>query len=167
MAELLYLSGLVVTTVLACNFYGVVASQLAPWCQLDAAVLRFICFVVLLSAGLLLVHQALRRVAPSILRERFQHWILQIVGLVLGGIRGVWWAGLVLLLMLSLGMPYLTTSIKERSMLGPALADWARQSFQAVAEWSPGRHAGDVMPSIRIGDPKLPLPPELQPSPKK
>lgn len=153
LAEFLNLIGVVSVTALACNLHGTVAQWLAPWWGFDPAALNFTVFVVLLLGGVVLVHLVLRRLSDLLKWERL-HWTIQGVGLVLGGVRGLWWSGLTLLMLLSLGVPYLDTSVQQESVLGPHFVQVAQQSLEVVADRYPGRHAREVLiPQI-----KLPVP---------
>jgi len=116
---------------------------------------------------MLLVHRVLRKLGSLIKWERL-HWSIQGMGLVLGGIRGLWWAGLLLLIMLSLGVAYLTESIQDHSVLGPRFVNVATSSVGWVADRYPGRRARVVLiPSMKLRLPKLPKPEEPFPSPTK
>jgi uncharacterized membrane protein required for colicin V production len=155
LTELLTLLGVVSVTALACNFYGVVAQWVLPWWRHDPNVLQLVCFFLLLFGGVLFLHALLRKLETLIKWERL-HWTIQGMGLILGGIRGLWWGGLAVLLMLALGLPYLTNSIQERSVLGPHLVTVATQSIEWVADRYPG-HASRVVliPTMNIRLPSL------------
>jgi len=118
--------------------------------------LSFVIFLTLLLSALLVVRVALRKLTDLLQWERL-HWSIQGIGLALGGLRGLWSAGLVLLLMLSLGVPSLAESIQKRSILAPRLVKVAQETFDQAANWFPGHtQRVKLMPAIKLPLLKLP-----------
>ncbi len=153
---LVNLVGVVSVTALACNYRAVVAAWVAPWWRFDPLWLESICFFVLLLAGVLLVHWALRKLATVVEWERL-HWIIQGAGLLLGGVRGLWWAGIGLLLLQSFGVPYLQESVQKRSIFGAKLSPLAQERIEWVVDWYPGRiHRESLLPMVKVKLPKRP-----------
>lgn len=150
------LLGVVSATALACNYRAVVAQWVAPWWRFDPLWLDAVCFCVLLFGGVLLVHWVLRKLGMVLQWERL-HWFIQGLGLLVGGLRGIWWAGLFVLILQSFGLPYLQESVQKRSLLGPQLSLLAQERIEWVAEWYPGRaHRVSLLPSVTITLPRLP-----------
>jgi len=148
--ESLHLVGLVSITALACNFYGVVAEWVSPWWGGDPSVLSFLCFVALLLGSAFLINRLAIKVTRFI-KHAPDRWVVHGLGFLVGGIRGFWWASLIVLLMLSLGMPYLTRSIEERSIAGPHVAKFGGKSLDWVADRYPGAmRRGELIPAIKF-----------------
>ena len=154
---LLNLLGVVGVTVLACNARTIVAQWLAPWWRFDPMWVEYVCFMVLLLTGILLVHWLLRKLSTILQWERM-HWFIQGLGLVVGGMRGLWWAGLWVLILQSFGIPYLQDSVQKRSLLGPQLSRLAQERIAWVADWFPGHGArgASLVPQVVINIPQLP-----------
>ena len=155
LAELFHLVVVVSATVLACNFHGVVSGFVATWWQWNPSVLNCLSFLLLLGVGLFVGRLLLLALTNFLKWERL-HWIVQGLGLMLGGLRGLWWAGLLLLLLLATGVPYLKDSIEERAVFGPRLASVAKDSLEFVADWYPGHAKRAVLvPALEVELPKL------------
>ena len=112
--------------------------------------LNFLCFVALLLGLAFLIHRVVLKVA-SFIKQEPRHWAVRGLGLLVGGVGGFWWTSLVVSIMLSLGMPYLTQSIEERSIAGPYLAQFGGKSIDWVADHYPGamRRQG-LIPAIKV-----------------
>ncbi len=91
-----------------------------------------------------------KRVAGVIKWERV-HWLLQGMGLLLGGLRGLWWSGFLLIVLASSGFNGLRQSVEERSLIGPQLLPVARRSLEQVVERFPGAlpRGSDLVPLIK------------------
>lgn len=135
--ELLNLVGAVCATVLALNFYVVIASWLAPWMRLDPILATWLIFWGFFVMLLVIAHQLCRRLTQVVKWERL-HWAIQGLGLVLGGIRGLWWSGFILVALVSSGFLYLQDSVEKESVLGPRLVTLARDQLTSVADLFPG-----------------------------
>ena len=150
MAELLHLVGIVGATILACTFHGSVSRALASWILVVGPnTLDFISFLALLALGLaVFVQLGARTLAKSVTGNQLASSV-QGLGLLLGGARGLWWAGLALLVLLSTGMPYLSRSIQERSLLSPRLVTVSRATLTQLVEWAVGsRMEGPLIPTL-------------------
>ena len=119
--------------------------------------LPFFIFLILLLSGMVGVHLFLRKVVERFLKWERLHWTVQGTGLTLGGIRGLWWAGLVMLVLLATGLPYLSDSVQERSTLGPRLVEVSTTVLTEVADRYPG-HVGRTLliPQMKLKLPELP-----------
>lgn len=149
-AELLHLVGIVGATLLACIFHGSVSRALASWVTVVGPNrLDFISFLVLFALGLtIFVQFGVRMLAKNVTGNRLA-WSVQGLGLFLGGVRGLWWAGLALLVLLATGLPYLARSIQERSMLSPCLLAVSRTTLTQLVDWTVGsRIEGPLIPTL-------------------
>lgn len=138
MAEALHLVGLVVATAASGNVAGTLIQWSVRWWRYGPRALD-----ILGSAGafLLLVlptFLVIRRCTSLLGRSRVP-WFLQGLGLILGSVRGLWWAGVLLVFLLSTGQPYLTRSIAERSLVGGQLVQASRRGIRLVSDRLPGR----------------------------
>ncbi len=150
MAELLHLVGIVGATILACTFHGSVSRALASWVTVVGPTpLDFVSFLALLALGLtVFVQLGVRMLAKSVTGNRLA-WSVQGLGLLVGGVRGLWWAGLALLVLLSTGVPYIARSIQERSMLSPRLLAVSRTTLTQFVDWAVGsRIEGPLIPTL-------------------
>ena len=156
-AGLINLLGIVSATVLACNDRAVVAQWLAPWWQFDPQWVESLCFFALLLAGVLLVHWIMRKLATILQWERL-HWLIQGAGLLIGAVRGLWWAGLFVLLLQSWGLPYFEDSVQKRWIFGPQVSQLAQERIAWVADWFPGRQmrGAHLVPQVTVILPRLP-----------
>ena len=153
LAELLHLIGLIGAISTSINYFGPVAQWLAPWMAwFGPDVSEVLVFFILLLSLTLCVHLLIGRIARWIKWEQF-HWILQGLGLMLGGLRGLWWAGLIVVVLASSKIPYLQESLMKESVLGPRLEQVAREAFSQAADRFPG--AGQRKSLV----PQLALPP--------
>jgi uncharacterized membrane protein required for colicin V production len=166
--ELVHLLGIVGMTALAVNGYEWLGRKLSGFSPFDPAMLNFICFLLLFLVGLLLVHRVLYRLTASILRERGgSATVTSVFGAVFGAARGGWSTGLLLMLLLSLGIPYFQASVNERSILGPSVVRVSTQAMQAVVGWLPGSQERPLMPGIIIQLPKMPWSDDEAPPPRR
>ncbi len=154
--EVINLLAVVSVTALACNFYAWLAQLAVPWWHGDPGHLQFVIFAILLLTGILVTHLMIRRVVEVSKNNRL-HWTLECVGMMVGGARGLWWTGVLLLMLLSLGVPYLTDSIEERSIAAPWLEPHAKQIITTVVDQFPGAmHRPQLFPSVTLKLPKFP-----------
>ena len=156
-AELLNLIGALSITALTMNYAGVVTSWLGPWLsRLNPTVIAFLLFWMLFLSLLALAHVVIRQVAGAIKWERL-HWATGMTGLALGGLRGLWWSGVLLVALTSSGFAGLRASVEERSVVGPHLLPLARQSLAYVSDQFPGaQHRSETL--IPPANPKAPKP---------
>lgn len=145
LAELLSLVGAVTVTALAVNYSGVVASWLQPWLAAAPYVAALMGFWSLFGLLVVIVRVVSRRVTDVLKWERL-HWFVQGVGLFLGGVRGLWWAGFLLIVLVSSGVPFLATSVEQGSVLGPRLLAVAQGGLEQVANRFPGSKHRPVPP---------------------
>jgi len=156
LAEVFQLVGLVLVTVFASNLYALVANWITPWWGGDPAWLSFICFCLLFMTGTLLARRTVRKLTALIKWERL-HWTVQSIGILLGAVRGVWWAGVALLFFLAVGVPYRTASGQERSVLGSRLTPVAREQITRVADLFPWHLTREsLIPQVELHLPSLP-----------
>jgi len=79
----------------------------------------------------------MKRLTEVIKWERL-HWAIQGLGLMLGALRGLWWSGMILVVLTASGITYLQESVEQRSVLGSHFAQVARESIQRIADRFPG-----------------------------
>lgn len=147
LAELCYCFGVVTLTALVCNVHGTVARQLSAWWPLRQPVLDVTTFLLLLAIGALGLRLIIRRLAAQVTGERL-HWSIQNLGFVLGALRGLWWSGLILWLLIGIG-PYFSQSIEQHSLLGPKVLELSRQAIERTVSWYPGyTELGVLVPTL-------------------
>ena len=144
-AEILNLLGALTITALTVNYAGLLTRVVQPMVWFNPMVTGFLVFWLLFLICLLAVHLLLRRVTEVIKWERV-HWVLQGSGLVLGGLRGLWWAGFIVLTLTSSGFVYLRESVEDRSVLGPNVMETAQRYMKHVIDQFPGaRYQGETL----------------------
>ena len=131
--ELLHLAGLVAATVAASSVSGRIVNWIMPWWRGAPQVLDVCGFGVLWLTVAFVAHLTVSRLAALLTRERF-HWMTQGVGMIVGSVRGLWWAGLILLFMLSWNQPYLASSITKRSLMGASLVKRSQASLRWMTD---------------------------------
>ena len=151
LTELLTLVGAVVITVVAVVFWRPVASWIGPWLWLSRPVVGVLVFWGLVLGCWFGVRQ-LRAIAGRLLAWQNFHWANQGVGACVGGVRGFWWAGFVLVVLVSSGYPFLEEAVTKRSVLGPRILRVFRPCLDQVAGFMPGAtsRGGTLMPSVRL-----------------
>ena len=149
LAEVLNLIGAVSATALTLNYASVVTERLRPWFWFDANVAAFLVFGGLFLISIFLVHVIVRRITDVLKWERL-HWAVQGLGMVLGALRGLWWSGVILVILTSSGFAYPNDSV-EKSVLGPRLVTMSRDGIERIADRFPGAaHRGaTLIPPIR------------------
>ena len=130
--------GIVSATALACNYTSPAANFIRPWWQFNPGALEFTVFMILLLTSMIVLIGILAKKLTHWLRWDSLHWIAQGVGLLLGCLRGLWWSGLLILILLATNLTYFTNSIEERSVLGPHLAKVAKTTLEVVSNRYPG-----------------------------
>ena len=137
LTEILSLAGAVCATIFTINYVNLVTRWVSPWVWFNQTVAGFIIFIALFLILIFVVHVVIRRLTEVIKWERL-HWAIQGLGLMAGAIRGLWWCGVILLVLTSSGVTYLRESVEQRSVLGPQLAQLARVQLEQVADRFPG-----------------------------
>ena len=136
LTELFNLAGALAITSVTLNYAKVVAAML-PFSWIPEQAMNLLVFWGLFLLLWLAVRLIRKRLAAVIKWERL-HWVIQSAGLVCGGIRGLWWAGFILVVLSSSGFTYLQQSVEERSIVGPKLLRAARDALGQVADRFPG-----------------------------
>ncbi len=149
LVELLNLIGAISATALTLNYASVVTKWLRPWFWFNDIVATFLVFGGLFLILIFVVHLIIRRVTDVLKWERL-HWAVQGLGLVLGSLRGLWWSGVIVVVLTSTGFSYLHESV-EKSLLGPRLLTMSRDGIERIADRFPGaEHRGTTLvPPIR------------------
>ncbi len=83
------------------------------------------------------MHVLLRALTKVLKWERL-HWFIQLVAVACGALRGMGWAGLVVLALAWSGVPYFTASVEERSLSGPFIVGKAQMVLEEVSNRFPG-----------------------------
>jgi uncharacterized membrane protein required for colicin V production len=136
-AELVNLAGAVSVTVLSVN-YSVTASQ---WVGSVTGVPPQVSAVVGFWGFFLiawLTVRLVRRLMAESLKWDPVPWLVHGAGLVLGGLRGLWWAGFLVLALGTSGMETLQQSVRQRSVLGPRMLQVFESSLTQAADRFPG-----------------------------
>lgn len=143
--------GVIAATALACTFHEDVSLRIAPWVRtFRPETVDYVCFLVILALALfIIVHLGIRLLVKRVMWERLI-WPVQGIGLLLGGIRGLWWAGLILWLAVASGEPYMTQSIRERSLFSPRLLQVSDEAIRQVVRRTSGPITGErrLIPSL-------------------
>ncbi len=151
LAQLLSLVGTVLITVITVNYSWLVTNWLEVKSALDPGVAAFVVFWGIFLGLSLGLKYLLQRMGKWLKWERV-HWAIQGIGLFLGGVLGLWWAGFFVIVLTSSGFHTLQASVEERSILGPGLLKIARRSLVRVADELPGatRRPKELVPSAKI-----------------
>jgi len=137
LTELLNLAGVISVTAITVNYWHTLTKRLQPWLWIDPAYAPLVVFWLIFLTMALGLRWVLARVGDVIKWERL-HWTIQGLGLILGGLRGLWWAGFILIVLTASGFAYLRDSVEARSVLGPRLVEIARGSMGRIADRFPG-----------------------------
>ena len=150
LAELLNVLGVVGVTALAVNYWPQAMAWVRAYVALSPTLVAVAVFWGLFVILLVGMHVVLRRITHVIKWERL-HVAVQGLGLVLGGLRGVWWAGFLALVLSSSGIGPLQQSVEERSLLGPRLVDVSRTTLEDITSRFPDasvRHESFIPPIL-------------------
>ncbi len=136
LAELFNLSGVIGVTVLTVNYGAPVARWVLRWLRWEPT---FTTFVVVWLFFLTLVFgmRFLLKIVTGAVKWERLHWTIQGIGLILGGLRGLWWTGFLLLGFWTSGFDYLRESV-EHAVLGPRLLTAYREALVSVSDHVPG-----------------------------
>ena len=157
LAEFLNCVSAVAVIVVTMKYAGAIEGLLASWSPFPPAITTLVVY----SGFFLMLWYAARvlrkQVAEIVKWERF-NWLIQGVGLVLGGLRGLWWAGFVLLVLASSGYEFFQESVAKKSVLAPRLLTVFHASLTQIDSRFPGPRLPDTMlvpplPPIRHPDP--------------
>ncbi|MBI4343548.1 MAG: CvpA family protein [Candidatus Omnitrophica bacterium] len=135
--ELLHVAVAVSLTSLTLNYWTVVSDIARRWLVFSPPVVNLLVFWLLFVTGLVAARFLIKRAGGLLGWERM-HWLLQMLGVGLGAVRGLWWGGFFLLLLANSGVAYLQASVDERSLLSPRVAGVAREIIEMVADTFPG-----------------------------
>ena len=74
--------------------------------------------------------------------------------MLLGGLRGVWWSGIFIIVLASSGVTWLQQGVEERSLIGPLLLPASREMLEQVAGRFPGAqpHGTELVPPVIQSD---------------
>ena len=146
--ELLFLVGTISLTVCSVGYWERLAALLQPWVAFPYHIVALMSFIALFLT-LWIVSRVVIRSFSQIMKWERLHWLLQSIGLVLGGLRGLWWSAFLFVVLSSSGFLYLRQSIDERSLLAPRLLDVSRQTMVRLLEEVPGASRGtQLVPAV-------------------
>lgn len=135
--ELLNFAGAICIAALTINYAGFLFGFIEPWWGFGPVTGNFVVFWLLFLTCVFGVHFVNRRLTQIFKWERL-HWTIQGIGLVFGGLRGLWWASFFLIAMASTGIPYLQNSAQTNSVLGPHILPPAQKIFEQTVQRFPG-----------------------------
>ena len=138
-AELLAFGGVVFATAVSINSHGLIAGWLLPIVGIVSP-LGSVFIICALFLTVILIVQLLLRWTVGLLRGGRFDWVIQGLGLVVGGVRGLWWAGFILVVLTSTGIVYCHDSVRLHSVSGPRLEPLARQAIGLIVSRFPGFH---------------------------
>lgn len=145
-AELLHGLGAVGMTAASIGYWPIVARWLQPWMGAFSPIIsNLIVFWLLFLVWLFALRRLITAVLTVVKWERL-HWLLQSVAVVLGGLRGLWWSGFVLIVLTSSQVVYFQASVEERSVLGPRVVELSHQYLELVSDQLPGAISRTEMP---------------------
>ena len=156
-AEFLHALGAVAVTAGSIGYWPIVARWFQPWTGWMHPILAHIVVFWLLFLMLLFAARQLVKAMLTLVKWERLHWLLQFFAVVVGGLRGVWWAGFMLLTMTSSGVMYLQASVEERSIMGPRVTELSHQYLELVTDQLPGA----------VSQTETPLPPLKEAAKKK
>lgn len=150
LAELLACTGAVITSIVAINYWSPLATWLSPWLAMNPRLGGFMVFVLLFLTMLITVRLVTTRITALLQWERL-HWIVQGMGMLLGGLRGMWWSAMFVVLCVASGFTYLQVSVENQSVLGPGMLRLANEHIRRVSDLAPGSHwrVPTLIPPIR------------------
>ena len=149
--ELLLLFGAVVVTVLSISYWGAVAAAVQPWVGFSPRAVSIVIFWVLFLS-LWFAIRVVRRSLTELMKWERLHWFVQGIGLLLGGLRGLWWSGFLVMVFTMSGFVYLQQSVEERSLFGARLLAISRSCIERLAEQLPGgaSRSSTLIPSVIV-----------------
>ncbi len=154
LAEFLHLIGAVSITALTVNYWRLLAVYLQPWVPLLSEPMGSFLFFWSVFALLWVAARVIIRRLTDVVKWERLHWSIQGIGLILGALRGLWWSGLILITLSSMGFEYLRQSVEERSVSGLRMLARSRQHMEWVTNQFPGaEHRGSnaLVPPARSG----------------
>ena len=152
--QLLRLIGTVVVTLMVVNYASVVGGWLRPWWKINEGVAACLVFWGCFVVSLFIMNRLLGYAAEHLATGERHHWLSHGIGFLLGGLRGLWWSGLILLTLSSSGFLYLQESVEERSVVGPRLLAISHETLERLSDAFPGaQHRGPILipPAKRHG----------------
>ncbi len=149
-AEFLNVIGAVSMTALTINYSGLVTKWVQSYWHWQSILIPALVFWGLFLSLLYGVHLIIRAVTSTIKWERL-HWSIQGCGLILGGLRGLWWAGFTLVVLSASGVTYFQESVETRSVIGPRLLPIATTGLEYATAFYPGSqyHTEVLVPPIQ------------------
>ena len=149
---LINLLGVVATTALVVTYANSAANWIMPWLKTDPTLSAFALFWCCFLVGLLVMHQILKVIARILAWERFNP-ITQILGMLVGALRGGWWAGLLLFALSTSGVEYLQKSVDERSVTAGYVLPPVRSALERLVDLMPAEQhqSSALLPPLVAG----------------
>ena len=145
-SELLHGLGAVGVAAASIAYWPILARWLQPWMgSFNPIICNLVVFWLLFLVLIFAVRQLIN-VALSAVKWEKLHWLLQSVAVVLGGVRGLWWSGFMLLILTSSQVTYLQACVEDRSVLGPRVVELSHQYLELVSDRLPGSASRIEMP---------------------
>jgi uncharacterized membrane protein required for colicin V production len=150
LAELLNLVGAVVVTIVTVHGASAVALWVKRYGPMGEALIELLAFWVVFFVVWSAMRILRSRIA-EVLQWNRPHWLTQGLGLVAGGVRGVWWAGFIVLVLSSSGFGFLHQSVSQGSVFGPRLLSVFQTGLTELSGRFPGAPPPDarLVPSVR------------------
>lgn len=139
----------VLFTALVITYQGLVLNAVQPWLRTDPTTSMFLIFWCLFLIVILVMFMALKLALRLFTWEKM-NGLTQLLSLVVGLLRGSWWAGIFLLALSSSGVTYLQKSVEERSVTAPVIVPPVRAVLEQLDAVFPGgeMHPGALMPPL-------------------
>ena len=149
-AEFLNVIGAVSMTALTINYAGLVTKWVQSFWHAQPILIAALVFWGLFLSLVYAVRLIIKTVTSAIKWERL-HWFIQGCGLILGGLRGLWWAGFTLVVLSASGITYFQESVEMRSIIGPRLLPIASTALEYATALYPGSqyHTEVLVPPIQ------------------
>ena len=137
-------------TAVVISYQGVVLSAVQPWLRTDPTVSTFLIFWCIFAVTMLVMCMALKLILRFFTWEKM-NGLTQLLSLVVGLLRGSWWAGVLLLGLSSSGIDYLHKSVEERSVTAPVIVPPVRAVLEQLEAVFPGgemHSSGSLLPPL-------------------
>ena len=134
---ILNLAGVIFVTSFVVGYVGLLINLLPNEWKIDPLISAFCLFWLCFVIALLILYQIVKIVGQIVKWEQLSA-ITQLLGVVIGILRGAWWAGFILLALSSTGISYLKKSVDERSVTAPFVVPPVRGILEQLTEMLPG-----------------------------
>ena len=143
--EFFGLLGLLAISVLSVYYGSMVMDWVSGQFNLRLPIFNWLVFWVLFLVLVFAIRRLVKRLV-SFLKWDSLTWFTQWTGLILGAVRGLWWAGVCLVILASSGWSYPQDSVEQRSLCGPTVIAVWRQGIARIVEHLPSSSADTTFP---------------------